>query len=406
MDQQTSEQFSLRVILDTNVTFADPLLRSALHQALLYALIRKKAKLLYPDLIVHEVQKHIRSELPTQNKLNYLASITGNRRETVPDASRIQSIWTSRMKALGVVVDAVSVKPEHLANAAIRVINDRPPSETKKGQVVDSAVWELVSELSRDHEVWVVTADNDYRSGDDLHPELCAEVRQDSVRLFRDVSSCLRALKAGLPQFDFSKILPDLDRTCRTWLAGALNSVFRDTREPLYPGQVYKKLPCPEIVGSVSPKALDAYPTEDEDKECVTFQLEYQLSQGTSSATVHGAVGYDFKSAIPLGIFDPIVSDIHFKHLDLPWGEDQNWTISCEFSLSMDVGNFGTRSRQLFNVNPYRPRVRPEQLPVITGVTERERELERKVADLERKNSELTVMWYEQLEKLESKKPE
>lgn len=399
------------MILDTNVTFSDPLLRAPIHQALLYALIRIKGQVLYPDLLVDEVLKHIFTELPSQSKLNYLVNIVVGKRVTLPNKDQIRHLWNQRMKALSLVIQECQISSEHLSKAALRVINDRPPSHVKKGQVVDCAVWELARELSKDYDVWIVSADNDYRrdKDGDLHPDLVAEVEDSSVVLFRDVSSCLRVLSDGIPEVDFSPIIPSLDQTSRAWITAALQSFFRTSPEPFHPSlPPMPEIPLPEIVSDITESVFDAYPTEEENKECITFKISYELSQPKSRATVHGTVGYDIAQGTLPFVFEPIVSHIFFENLDLPWGERQTWNFPCQFSLSMDAANIPMRTRELFRPkNPYTPpRMQPHELPLLKGMSERERELEREVADLKRQNEEIRNEWFRELEKAHPYKPE
>ncbi len=172
---------------------------------LVYYLRQRKGFLGTPGLLEREWIKHativINDALAQYKK-------AGQTLETIfgltfvyglPTESEIDQTARSRFEELEPLLVRVPFTLEHATLALDRVNAGLPPSGEKNQQFKDSAIWEAVLELARTHSVYLITRDGGFyeKNGDALASVLSKECVSEaaSVRLFRDISACLKQLK-------------------------------------------------------------------------------------------------------------------------------------------------------------------------------------------------------------------
>jgi len=187
----------------------------------------------------------------------------------IPTDDEIKEAATNRFRELEPFFKRVGFTLEHARKALDRVNSKPPPNGEKSQQFKDSALWEAVLESSASCIIYFITDDNDfYAHSSDKKDQLAVNLADEceslgaAVRLFRDISSCLRVFEE-----ENELAVPNL-----TSVASSIEStidlpfLLNLSKEQRY----YMK------EGPVLP-SVQAYLTDDAKELAMIFELAYPL---------------------------------------------------------------------------------------------------------------------------------
>lgn len=176
------------VILDTNIWVAERLLRSALGNALLYAVAEAKATIGLPEIVEREVGR-VLPELAEQAVRNIRRDVTILRQlsghqmlVTAPSAVAIQQGIATRWSQLVGTIERVPFTLEQAQAALARIIERVPPCGENNEQFRDSCIWDAAVTLGADRVVHLVSSDNAFYEGRKWSNGLASFLRQELAR--------------------------------------------------------------------------------------------------------------------------------------------------------------------------------------------------------------------------------
>jgi PIN domain len=135
----------IRVLLDANIYYGDPALRSADARALLYFLKRAGGRLVLPAIVEREVEENIREEGGDHSTnitagLNYFSRLQ-NRQLDSKEGDFSEWLEAFRKRLLAIDPVRIAMSHDHLRSAVERVIKKEPPSGNKGEQFKDCLLW-------------------------------------------------------------------------------------------------------------------------------------------------------------------------------------------------------------------------------------------------------------------------
>lgn len=205
------------VLLDTNMWVQNPLLRTAIGSALMYAIKRSEAQLALPEVVEQEVTKctiRVAQEAvgAIEKGFRNITSIMGfHKSYEVPKEGEIEEAVSKRFTELDTFIVRVPFTLEHAKSALRRVSEHIPPSSTKQQQFKDCAIWEAALSLAKDYNVHLVTQDGDFYQDKErfvLNEHLSRECADLGVTIMvcHDLKLCVAKLSEAFPPLDKSAI--------------------------------------------------------------------------------------------------------------------------------------------------------------------------------------------------------
>jgi hypothetical protein len=283
-DLQADSTKPICVVIDTNTWRRTLLLRSASGVALLFFLGKSRSVLGMPEVLEREWVKHAVDLINREVKVwldaaRKLEIIYGTKLiADIPTEANVRKNAEKRLQELEPFLTRVEFTLEHAKGALDRVYSKLPPNSEKNQQFKDSAVWEAILDLARTYRVYFITDDNDFYGGSrdeakGLAENLANECKtyEATVRLFRDISSCLRDLKQEISfeRFESSSIT---NAITMTFDFDRLRTVCEAHHFGLKEDQ--------------ADSTLMAYLTDDPDKLALSFDITYRLEEVGEDAKV------------------------------------------------------------------------------------------------------------------------
>ena len=186
----------MRVILDTNVIQADPLMRSGRFDVLLEFVRKTESTIVLPQLVHDELQANYARDLQSRinkwisakNQVNGLLPTTVDANLEVDVAEATRSYLEYVRTRLGVPDNSiVPYRNDHLADVLKRAIARRRPCSDKGEEIRDAVLWHHVLDLAAESNDRVVfVSQNTGQFSLDkiaLHPELAEEVSSRGLRV-------------------------------------------------------------------------------------------------------------------------------------------------------------------------------------------------------------------------------
>lgn len=201
----------MRVVLDTNALFDDPVMVRDAAKRVLELLYPARATLIFSPIVLGELNRQRRDDVedlhaPTRGRIRKIAALAGvdasallAQTQTLVDAA--DDRWTSRWNEI-IAEDSVEIGSWPEANPKQMVERElsrrRPFMDKDPGTVGhrDTLIWLGIVELARedpDDEILFVTADKGFLAGSELHPHLVEDLEQAGAR---HTVTCLRSLPA------------------------------------------------------------------------------------------------------------------------------------------------------------------------------------------------------------------
>jgi predicted nucleic acid-binding protein len=193
-----------RVIPDSNVLIGDFHRQSGPVRLLLEESQRDEIELVVPEIVIVEVLEKFRDELAEahreygrwQKKLNQRMQLALEAAPHLDIDARLVAYDTELRRAIedagGRIEGFPAAGPARSVRRDIR--GARPFAEGRGWR--DALIWETALEELADDDVVFVTADNDFRSDDALHPDLAAEAAEvdgGELRLYRSLRAYIDA---------------------------------------------------------------------------------------------------------------------------------------------------------------------------------------------------------------------
>jgi len=260
------------VVVDANNWHSSALLRSPIAVALVYYLRQSGGYLGMPQVLEREWNKRaaerIDSELANYKQAaQTIETMCGFKANYVHlTAAELEEIRGRCIAELRDLFVPVPFTLEHAWRALDRVDAGLPPNRGKNQQFKDSAIWEAVLELARAYRVCLVSNDVGFYEGDytGLANKLTAECSSlgVNVRVFRDISSCLKHLKQEKP-VDFVEL---------EWLADVIEGNVGDSLLSEASEQRGYFFSLDRIAASAM-----AHLTDKRDRLAIAFELTYRL---------------------------------------------------------------------------------------------------------------------------------
>jgi len=272
------------ICLDTNVWYAECLLRSAAGAALIYAVQTNQFKLLLPEIVERELVELVARKCQELldgigESKRRLKNLTGKRVGTdlpVSERAISQSVLDRIAQLNSVVVKEPT--PESAYRLAFdRVVECRVPNSEKNQQAKDSLLWESLVALEAGTELILVTSDVAFYEERSVKAGLSkalsseAKARDLTVTLVED---CLKALSALTPQ------APNVD-------CDAVRALLEVRTEEIA-RMAWKKVAHRdfEISGLIDTDLkLAFYLTSDTNEIAVVFTLRTKLAIGNDGET-------------------------------------------------------------------------------------------------------------------------
>jgi len=277
-ETQPDEAKKICVVIDTNLWRSQLMLRTAEGVALLHYLRQSNSVLGMPEIIEREIVKQAIAAgtefvEKIETNLEMLKLLTGSPTSSriaynIPTVDEIETQARSRLKELTSFTIQIPFTPTHALAALDRVNSGLPPNGPKNQQYKDSAIWEAILELARMHRIYFLTNDKGFykeleKPGKGLADNLAAECHamNGTVRIYRDLSSCLEDLQKHASPLDQTVLATAIERHL---VASSLENVaaernYRLTRELLH-------------------VSISTFATETFDTLALTFELTYRLS--------------------------------------------------------------------------------------------------------------------------------
>jgi hypothetical protein len=296
--QPTPNGGSVYLLLDTNVWLEHLLLRTPLGASVLYALSRLNARLLLPEVVEKELDKHVKERAweaveAMERTAETLRRVTG---KPVPfetaDYEGLENAAAIRLKELGTVIERAEMKLEHARAALELVNNDLPPNGPKNQQFKDSLIWQVAKEFSRESKVFFVTKDKGFFAGrqpsQGLADNLVAEVtlKELDIQVSNSLEAVLDSLEQKAPPFDPTPVIEEVEKTVSPL-------VEHEGRQQGL-----------QLLDRASAD-IAAFPTEQADQVTLTYRFRYRLvdtgagneseSKRDPTITAFGEVSYNMK---------------------------------------------------------------------------------------------------------------
>jgi PIN domain len=201
------------IALDANIWISERLLRSATGAAFLHAIRRTKTRLLLPDVTRLEILVGVeRAGTEAVKKVTSgfttIQSLSGSRPDYhLPSPEDLRRAAEDRLGELDELLVNATVTMEHHNRALARVLEHRPPAETRE-QYRDCLLWEMLLDHHKGSSV-LVSADTDFADKRSSQQGLAAALRQecgDEVAYFSSLADCLRAMEPQVPPMDMEAI--------------------------------------------------------------------------------------------------------------------------------------------------------------------------------------------------------
>lgn len=208
----------MRVVLDTNVLFDDPVMIRDAARRMLELLVPARATLIFSPVVLGELNRRRRDDVedlhaPTRSRIRKIAALAGvdssallaQTREMVEAADdRWSARWNEVLADSNVEV-GVWPKVDSQQMAERELARRRPFMDKDPGTVGhrDTLIWLGVVELARedpDDEILFVTADKGFLSNSGLHPHLVEDLDQAGAPHTVTWLKSLPALVAALQQ--------------------------------------------------------------------------------------------------------------------------------------------------------------------------------------------------------------
>jgi hypothetical protein len=197
------------VILDSNIWISELGLNSSLGAAARYFFKKRGARVVLPEVIKLETEKHLKIELTnyvTNLKKNHrqLLSVFGKLKELVlPDIEAINAKISSVFRECQFEVYDIPLSLESARSSFLRTIEKVPPSD-KNQQFKDGVIWAECLRLLDSADVYLVTVDKafykdrQYRKG--LSESLIAESKDADhcLYIFPALSNLLETIKTEI----------------------------------------------------------------------------------------------------------------------------------------------------------------------------------------------------------------
>ena len=227
MSEQDGGAKPICIVLDTNVwVYQTWLLRTALGTALTHSLVRLQGTLGLPEVVEMELVKQtvkvgmelVNAIMAGASRLSKLTGSVGEYMHLFHTEDSLETAAKRRLEELDHLIKRVPFTFDHVRSALRRVMDETPPNGTKNQQYKDSAIWEAVLELSREHAVHFVTEDKGFFVERNPKKGLARNLKQEAdavgggIIIHPDLRSCLEALKEDVPPLDQEELAAAVDR--------------------------------------------------------------------------------------------------------------------------------------------------------------------------------------------------
>ena len=179
--------WSMYIVLDTNIWFAELGLSSARGAALKYYANTKGATIALPEVVKREVEVNLKNALNEARDnidKNYtkLLSVFGKLKEVVlPTPDEITNKVNTLFDDLGVDLRQVPFAMSSAERALSAVLAGEPPNGPKDQQFKDSVLWADCLQLLAQDDVALVTADKGFYSERDYRKGLANKLQEESA---------------------------------------------------------------------------------------------------------------------------------------------------------------------------------------------------------------------------------
>lgn len=209
------------VVVDTNIWRTALLLKIPVGQSLIYALQRQGGRIGLPEVIEAELTVQVvEAGLEAADKMRGPSRIVNTLTDSpfpasVPTRPELEKKVKERLAELASILVRVPFTFEHARAALNMVIAKLPPNGPDNQQFKDSAIWQAVLTLSRDHTVHLVSNDRAFLL-DCKNPTkgLAANLLEDcqragaAITIHCDLADCLKAITSDAPSFDQARLAP------------------------------------------------------------------------------------------------------------------------------------------------------------------------------------------------------
>src|SRR5262245_40313303 len=209
------------VVIDTNIWRSSLLLKTPIGQSLIYALQRQGGRIGLPEVIEAELRDQVvQAGLDAADKLREQSRIVNTLTDSpfpapVPTRPELEKKVKERLTELASILARVPFTFEHAKAALNMVIAKLPPNGPRNQQFKDSAIWQAVLTLSREHTVHLVSNDRAFLlDGGDSSKGFALNLLEDcrnagaNIPAHCDLVSCLRALTCEAPSWDQPRLRP------------------------------------------------------------------------------------------------------------------------------------------------------------------------------------------------------
>ena len=307
------------VVLDANIWRSHLFLKTPVGVSLVYTLGREHAFLGLPEVVEMELAEQVMEvglEAAEQTKKwsRILATLTGSPFYPVALTEiDLGQIVPTQLSELTRILKRVPFTLAH-AKAALGMVNAKvPPNNENNQQFKDSAIWQAVLDLSREHAVHFVTNDRAFLA-DRGNPSkgLATNLKEDciaangSVAVYCDLGSCLAAISSNAPHFDHDHLKSLIESFVTARLRGVAKQQHYEVKE---------------LLGA----EITAFRTADPSRVAMDFKLITRYEPDSSSqqdrggegrAETYGSCYYDPKSD---SVVDGFVQEIRFLHRSPTW---------------------------------------------------------------------------------------
>jgi hypothetical protein len=216
------------VLLDANIWRSNYMLRTPTGAGLLYSIKQLAFNIALPEIIEEEVVKHmIKAGIDANQNIDKnfraIAMLVGFRSEyDLPALEEFEKYARDRFAELNSLIVRVPFTIEHAKSALNKVFLELPPNGPKNQQFKDSAIWEVILDLTRTHDIYFVSNDNGYYKDRDPKRGLANNLQDElqgvegRVYMFQELSQLLKELQKDTPPLNMRTLAETIDQRIRT----------------------------------------------------------------------------------------------------------------------------------------------------------------------------------------------
>jgi hypothetical protein len=263
------------IIFDSNIWISELGLNSPKGAATRLFVKQKGAKVVVPEVIKLETERHLRNELTDyiadiQKKYRQLLAVFGKLKELIlPDDKAIEEKITSIFGASRLDIIEVPLCLESAKSSFMKTIDKVPPSD-KDQQFKDGIIWAECLNLLKEDNVYLISADKAFYQERNYEKGLSATLASEAagyaykIQLYHTVSELIREIRTEIA-LDEGKLVQDFFMANQESINGLLS------RNGF------------SLNGEAALR-VEKYATEDPNRLYVEFEITYRCEDITSDS--------------------------------------------------------------------------------------------------------------------------